>query len=377
MRGDRLGGQQAIGVDGRLVFRFGDLDVVLVLPIDVLDLNLVIGVGAGVADHAHRLVLVEIVVVGQVVERRDIRREGDRVAGDLHIAERRAFEQPLAEIGRGVRQRGQLGDHLAGLLLIAVARRKEQAVRHAVSRELRPVAQLAGREADAIVRIGQQVGEDVLRVGVVNHAHLVRQAGCHFEAVVLQIIAAAQVVGAGADVGDALVGYRLGGMVAGEVRPDGLRVGAELEREDAGRIGDEVLVAPEGMDRGERPLAEAEREGGRVGVGRMAAGDFAAAALAAATAAGGLGVCDRCEIAVPHQVAGDARAAIHQRQGHAIRGRLDAQAGGNRVNRADRRAATTEQAAHGVGSLSVQKLSTRPISSTSWAASAVPTLRRM
>ena len=85
-----------------------------------------------------------------------------------------------------------------------------------------------------------------------------------------------------------------------------------------GRI-EQVAVGPDAADAGDRPLAQGQREGG--GVEIFGGGDGRTAALAAALC-GGAGLL--AEVGGPHDVAGNAQAAVDPRDDGALGGRRDA-----------------------------------------------------
>lgn len=88
---DRVFRAQSVLLDIRLVFRFRDGDVVVVVPVKVLDLNLIKRIGIGFAPGLYRVLRArnDEIVIGQVV--------GGLIVGNVHRAVPRMAAVPVGD----------------------------------------------------------------------------------------------------------------------------------------------------------------------------------------------------------------------------------------------------------------------------------------
>jgi hypothetical protein len=340
MRLARAVGAPSEQVDGRLVQRLHHLGIVLVGAIEELELDVVERVRGPLARHhdriavgaaaAGRVAVGQEVVVAEVVERRARRRVREPVPRRELVAIRYQRELPAGPDESAVGVLGDLVQHDRGRALIAVGRRDPEPERQHVSLICGEAADAPHGKACAVIGVGQEIGDHLRGIGVAAVGRGGVEPAEDLEIVVGQRRHVVEVVGIGGEIGEARIAQRLRRKLGGEHAPGRLRIAAEKDREVERGRRHHLLVGVDRVDAGDRPFAEADGDAGLIGeLGAAAAAPLAAApGDAALAAAGRRGLMrDRLEVAVPDQVARDARRAVDERDRLAERGGLDLQPG--------------------------------------------------
>ena len=321
----RVGRAQAVFLDRLLVLGRGGGNVVAVGAVEVLDGHLIVGVCRALALDRDRVfrAAYQIVVVGQVIDRREVGRVAGTAPCQGLVAVGNDLELAAAPHGSAVGLLQQQVDVLAGLLLLLQHGREHDAGGAAVGTIGGRVPQSRGGEAGAVAGMGQQRGQDLAGVGIHHASGADLQQAGHLEHVVGYLGVAAQAVVGRAHVGGVAVAQGALGVLALHPCPRLLLVLAGHQRQaQLAQVVAALLVAPPAGDAGDRAMAQAHDDGGFVGVLGVLL-RHSAAALATLRRARGGG--DGREIGIVDQVAGDAVLSEHDRQCQAVAGLLDLQ----------------------------------------------------
>ena len=180
------------------------------------------------------------------------------------------------------------------------------------------------RKADAILGIGEEVVDDLRRIGIdaIDAGSL--QHPLNLEIMIGNRRRCAEIVIAAGDEGRALIAERLRRIGGAEIAPHALRrrAGKQRQAELGERIG--RLVAPDLADAGDRPFAERENDRGRIVVAGRRRGEQSA------LAACGFGIVT-LKIIVPDRIRREPCDAPDDRDRQGIGRCLDLQAGINRL----------------------------------------------